>query len=396
MYAPYEPHIASRHFWHSRLVRGEEQENNSDDFRVISLNILTGMHFVKGILTKEIPIPFAIPPFACFRTNRYHGTLQVPRTPFLYARWEFMTMIKNEWPRWSGVFSAVTTKMMPDGSLDIPALGKHFEWQIESGVNGLVVLGSLGENATLTPHEKQQVIKVAILVSNGSVPVLSGVVETSTLAACRFVEAAAKNGADGFMLLPAMIYPADAREAIRHLRTVAAATDRPIMLYNNPVAYGIDITPAMFAELADEPKFVAIKESSDNVRRITDILNLVSDRYQIFTGVDDLALESLVLGAAGWVAGLVCAFPKETVALYRLIKAGRMPEAIALYRWFTPLLHLDVSLKFVQNIKLAEAIVGCGTEHVRMPRLPLVGNERERVESIVRHALATRPQLPNI
>ncbi len=305
-----------------------------------------------------------------------------------------MTLTKHDWPRWSGVFSAVTTKMTADSSLDIPALGKHFEWQIESGVDGLVVLGSLGENATLTPLEKQQVIKVAVIASDRRVPVLSGVVETSTLAACRFVEEAANNGVDGFMLLPAMIYPADARETIRHLRTVAAATDRPIMLYNNPVAYRIDVTPEIFAELADEPKFVAIKESSDNVRRITDILNLVGDRYQIFTGVDDLALESLVLGAAGWVAGLVCAFPKETVALYRLIKAGRMAEAIALYRWFTPLLHLDVSLKFVQNIKLAEAIVGSGTEYVRMPRLPLAGDERKRVEAIVNHALKTRPQLP--
>ena len=178
-----------------------------------------------------------------------------------------------------------------------------------------------------------------------------------------------------------------------YLRQVAAATDRPIMLYNNPVAYRVDITPDMFAELADEPKFVAIKESSDDVRRITDLINLVGDRYRLFIGVDDLALEALTLGAVGWLAGLVCAFPKETVALYNHVKSGRMKEAIELYRWFTPLLHLDVSIKFVQNIKLVEQLVGVGTETVRPPRLPLAGGERDRVEAIVKQALAHRPTL---
>ena len=286
--------------------------------------------------------------------------------------------------------------MKSDASLDIPGLQKHFDWQIESGVDGLVVLGSLGENATLTPDEKQEVIRTAVITGNKRVPVLSGVVETSTLAACRFVEEAAKNGVDGFVLLPAMLYAADARETMQHLRTVAAATDRPIMLYNNPISYRIDITPEMFAELADEPKFLGIKESSGDVRRVTDIRHLVCDRFQIFAGVDDLAFESLMLGADGWVAGLVCAFPKESVALYRLTKAGRMAEALELYRWFTPLLHLDVSTKFVQYIKLAEAIVRCGTEHVRPPRLPLTGGERKRVEWIVRTALDTRPPLPHV
>jgi len=168
------------------------------------------------------------------------------------------------------------------------------------------------------------------------------------------------------------------------------------MLYNNPVAYTVDITPEMFAELADEQKFVAIKESSDNIRRVTDIRNLVGDRYRLFAGVDDLALESLVIGAVGWVAGLVCAFPKETVTLFRLVQAGRMAEALPLYRWFMPLLHLDVSIKFIQNIKLAEAIVGAGTEVVRPPRLPLAGDERRLVETTVRNALAARPILPDI
>lgn len=295
------------------------------------------------------------------------------------------------YPRWSGVFPALTTKFRPDLSVDISAIEQHVQWQMECGVDGLVVLGSLGENATLEQSEKVEVIRAAVRVGGGKVPVLSGVVENSTRAACRFVEDAGKNGVDGFLLLPAMIYPADGREAIQHLRTVAAATDRPIMLYNNPVAYKVDLTPPILAELANEPKFVAVKESSENIRRVTDIKNLVGDRYQIFSGVDDLALESFLLGAVGWIAGLVCAFPKETVALYRLAKAGRMEEAVALYRWFMPLLHLDVSTKFVQNIKLVEQLVGVGTETVRPPRLSLTGEERAHVERVTAEALRRRP-----
>lgn len=297
---------------------------------------------------------------------------------------------------WSGIFSAVTTKFDKDGRLDFPAMEKHFNFQIESGVHGFVVLGSLGENVTLSPIEKQDVLKLASQVSGGRVPVLSGVAETSTAMACNFIKQAQANGANGFMVMPAMVYPADRRETLQYFRTVAAASDVPIMLYNNPVSYKVDLTPEMFAELANEPKFVALKESSDNVRRITDIINAVGDRYQIFTGVDDLAMESLMLGAVGWVAGLVCAFPKETVVLYKLVKAGRMEEALKLYRWFMPLLHLDVSTKFVQNIKLAETMAGVGTEHVRPPRLPLAGDERKRVEQIVLRAIETRPDLPKI
>jgi 4-hydroxy-tetrahydrodipicolinate synthase len=294
------------------------------------------------------------------------------------------------------VFSAVTTKFTKQGTLDFKLLEQHYNFQIESGVHGLVVLGSLGENATLSAEEKQEVVKLAVSVGKGRVPILSAVAETTTAGACRFVERASANGVDGFMVLPGMLYLSDRRETIQHFRTVAEASDKPIMIYNNPVAYRVDITPPMFAELAEEPKFVAIKESSEDVRRIGDIRNLVGDRYQILTGVDDLALESFVLGAAGWVAGLVCAFPKETVALFNLVKAGRMEEALALHRWFLPLLHLDVSVKFVQNIKLAEAIVGCGNEYVRAPRLPLVGEERSRVQKIVRAALKHRPKLPKI
>ena len=296
-------------------------------------------------------------------------------------------------PRWGGIFSAVTTKFNLDFSLDLSAIERHHEFQFKNGVHGIVVLGSLGENATLESVEKQEIIKTALRVSNRRYPVLSGVVENSTRLACKFVEEASKNGVDGFMLLPAMIYPADRREAIQHFRTVASATDKPIMIYNNPVSYKVDVTPEMFAELADEPKFVAIKESSENVRRITDIRNLVGNRYQILTGVDDLAMESLAIGADGWLAGLVCAFPKETVALYNLMKAGKLNEARELYRWFTPLLHLDVSTKFVQNIKLVEQLVGVGTETVRPPRLPLTGDERAHVETIVKKALETKPNL---
>ncbi len=297
---------------------------------------------------------------------------------------------------WSGIFSAVTTKFDKDGRLDFSAMERHFNFQFESGVHGLIVLGSLGENVTLAPIEKQDVLKLALQVSGGRVPVLSGVAETSTAMACNYIKQAQANGANGFMVMPAMVYPADRRETLQYFRTVAAASDVPIMLYNNPVSYKVDLTPEMFAELADEPKFVALKESSDNVRRITDIINAVGDRYQIFTGVDDLAMESVMLGAVGWVAGLVCAFPKETVVLYKLVKAGRMDEALQLYRWFMPLLHLDVSTKFVQNIKLAETMAGVGTENVRPPRLPLTGEERKRVESIVKKALEARPDLPKI
>lgn len=290
----------------------------------------------------------------------------------------------------------MTTKFSKQGTLDHKLLEKHYKFQIDAGVHGLVVLGSLGENATLTPDEKQEVIRLAVSVSGGRIPVLSSVAETTTAGACRFVEKATANGADGFMVLPGMLYVSDQRETMVHMRSVASASEKPIMIYNNPVAYRVDITPEMFADLADEPKFVAIKESSDDARRINDIRHLVGDRYQIFTGVDDLALESLLFGASGWVAGLVCAFPRETVVLYHLVKNGRFQEALELYRWFLPLLHLDVSVKFVQYIKLAETLVGVGNEYVRAPRLPLVGEERSHVQKIIRTALKRRPKLPKI
>ncbi len=295
---------------------------------------------------------------------------------------------------WAGVYPAVTTKFKTDGSLDIAEMEKHFSWQIESGVHGLVVVGSLGENGVLTSQEKQAVLKTAVSVSAGQVPVLCCVAETTTADALQCVADGTANGADGFMVLPPMRYVSDQRETLVYIREIAQAAEQPLMIYNNPVAYGVDVTPQMFIELANEPAIVAIKESSDDVRRITDIINLTGDRYRIFCGVDNIALEALVLGAHGWLAGLVCAFPKETVAIYDLLKANRVQEAVEIYRWFKPVLDLDVSTKLVQNIKLAEAMAGVGNENVRAPRLPLTGEERERVQQVLRDALASRPDLP--
>jgi len=297
---------------------------------------------------------------------------------------------------WEGVFTALTTKFTVVGALDIGAMEAHIDRQVSAGVHGIIVLGSLGENGSLSAAEKQDVVKSAAAACRGRVPALACVAETTTADACAFARDAVRSGASGLMLLPPMRYASDERETEQYLRSVASASEVPVMLYNNPVSYRVDVTPEMFARLADEPRFVAIKESSGEARRITDIRNLVGDRYAIFTGVDDIALESLLLGCAGWVAGLVCAFPRETVALYRCVKERRIDEALALYRWFMPLLHLDVSVKFVQNIKLAEAKADGGNERVRPPRLPLAGEERTRVETIIERALATRPRLTGV
>ena len=294
---------------------------------------------------------------------------------------------------WSGVYPALTTQFKPDQSLDLPATARHLESLIAAGIHGVVLLGSVGENTALEYAEKFAVIKEMRDVVGGRIPVLSGVAECSTALACRFAQDAARIGLDGLMVLPAMVYKADGREAMAHFRTVARASSLPVMIYNNPVAYGVDLSPEMFAELADEPTLVAIKESSDNVRRITDIVNLLGDRYILFSGVDDLVLESVLLGVQGWVSGLVNAFPHENRALWDLATAGRWEEARRLYRWYTPLLHLDTKVKLVQSIKLAMAECGMGSEMVRAPRLPLEGAEREEVLKIIRCAIATRPQL---
>lgn len=296
--------------------------------------------------------------------------------------------------KWRDVFPAVTTQMRKDQSLDLDATARHVEVLIDSGVAGLVMLGSLGENAALEPDEKRRVVAAALEAAAGRVPVLAGVVETSTAAACRYARDVEAQGADGLMLLPAMIYRADPRETLAHFRTVARSTGLPIVAYNNPLAYAVDLTPAMFAELADVPNIVAIKESSGDVRRITDLVNAVGDRYVLFCGVDDLALEAALLGAQGWIAGLGLAFPRENQHLWNLATAGRWAEARELYRWYTPLLHLDVPVKFVQYIKLAVQAAGLGAEWVRAPRLPLVGEERRRVLKVIETGLATRPKLP--
>jgi 4-hydroxy-tetrahydrodipicolinate synthase len=294
---------------------------------------------------------------------------------------------------WQGVFPAATTQFHADQSLDLASTLQHNEVMIDAGIHGLIMLGTVGENCALRYEEKLDVLRATVEQVDGRIPVLSGVAECTTATACRFAEDARQIGVDGPMLLPAMVYKADARETMAHFRTVARATDLPIMCYNNPVAYSVDITPAMFAELADEPTLVAIKESSENVRRITDIKNACGDRYILFCGVDDLILESIVVGAVGWVSGLVNAFPNENRLLWELAGRGDYAQALEVYRWYMPLLHLDTHTKLVQYIKLAEAECGLGSEMVRAPRLPLVGEERERVLRTIRQAIATRPQL---
>ena len=299
-------------------------------------------------------------------------------------------------PMWQGVYPAVTTKFKADFSLDFQLMKQHLIAQIEAGVHGLVVVGSLGENSTLSLNEKQEVLKIAVAASNGRVPVLATLAEGNTADAQKFAQLTSDNGGNGIMILPPMRYKSDRRETLAYFRSIAKASELPIMIYNNPIDYGVDVTPEMFAELIDEEKIVAIKESSRDVRRITDLINLVNSRYQIFCGVDDIALECLVLGANGWLAGLACAFPRETVMIYNLQKSGKLKEALALYRWFMPLLHLDVSTKLVQNIKLAETMVEIGNEYVRPPRLPLAGEERKNVIKIIQEALDSKLELSKL
>jgi dihydrodipicolinate synthase/N-acetylneuraminate lyase len=292
---------------------------------------------------------------------------------------------------WAGVFPAVVTQMHQDQSLDLAATARHWEALIESGVAGLIVCGSLGENQTLLPEEKRAVVKHAVEVAAGRVPVVSGVAETSTQAAVSYMQDCARLGAAGFMVMPPMVYKPDPEETAHWFRSLAKATPLPWMLYNNPVGYHTDVTPEMFVELADIENLKAIKESSANTRRITELRNLTGTRYQIFTGVDDLFLESAILGIDGWVCGSGIAFPKENQKLWDLAKAGRWDEARALYRWSQPLMKLDTHLHFVQYIKLLCQETGLGKEWVREPRLPLSGSEREQVLKIIREALAKRP-----
>ena len=296
-------------------------------------------------------------------------------------------------PYWSGVFPAITTQLKQDQSLDLDRTARHAESLIASDVSGIIFLGSLGENQALLPEEKRRVMEAMVKVVNRRVPVLSGVAESSTAEACRYVRDGERLGLDGFMLMPPMLYRGDPNETLVHFRTTAKATGLPIMIYNNPISYANDITSEMFADLAEVNNFVALKESSGSTRRITDLHIALGKRFAIFTGVDDLVLESAILGIDGWVAGSGIAFPQENQYFWDLTRNGRWEEAREMYRWFTPLLHLDTHTKFVQYIKLAVQECGLGSEWVRAPRLPLTGEERKQILKVIHEGIATRPKL---
>ena len=295
---------------------------------------------------------------------------------------------------WTGIYPAVTTKFTEDDKLDLDTFGRNVEAQIEAGVSGIVLGGTLGEASSLTGEEKLQILQETKGISAGRVPVILNIAEQSTQGAKAFVKEAESHGADGFMLLPPMRYFADGRETLEYFGQVASSTALPIMIYNNPVDYKILVTIEMFGELSKYSNVQAVKESTRDVTNLVRMRNAFGDRFKILCGVDTLALEEILMGADGWVAGLVCAFPEETVAIFNLAKAGRTDEARDIYQWFMPLLELDIHPKLVQYIKLAEVATGLGTEKVRPPRLPLEGEERKRVQGIIDEAMAKRPALP--
>jgi 4-hydroxy-tetrahydrodipicolinate synthase len=296
---------------------------------------------------------------------------------------------------WKGVFPAITTKFTSQNQLDLGLFKKNLSAQLDAGINGIVLGGSLGEASVLTNDEKEILVKETLQFVEGKVPVIINIAEGSTDVAIELAQKASLWGAQGLMLLPPMRYKADDRETVQYFKDVAESTPLPIMIYNNPVDYKIDVTIDMFAELATVSNIQAIKESTRDVTNVTRLRNAFGDRFSILCGVDTLALEELVLGADGWVAGLVCAFPAETVAVFKLVKAGRIEEAINIYRWFMPLLELDIHSKLVQYIKLAESKTGLGSEFVRRPRLILEGAERQRIENIIDTGIKNRPVLPN-
>jgi 4-hydroxy-tetrahydrodipicolinate synthase len=296
---------------------------------------------------------------------------------------------------WDGIFPAVTTKFTANDELDLEMFKTNITAQIDAGVSGIVLGGTLGEASTLQQEEKSTLIKETVKISNGRVPVIMNVAENSTRNALNAVKQAEKDGADGLMLLPPMRYKATDHETVEYFKTIANSTKLPIMLYNNPVDYKIEITLEMFEQLLECENINAVKETTRDISNVTRMLNRFGDRFKILTGVDTLGLESLLMGAHGWVAGLVCAYPRETVAIYRLVKGGRIKEALEIQRWFLPLLELDITPQLVQNIKMAEVATGIGTENVRAPRLPLIGEERERVQSILDKGMSTRPELPD-
>jgi 1-pyrroline-4-hydroxy-2-carboxylate deaminase len=297
--------------------------------------------------------------------------------------------------QWEGVMPAVTTKFTSQDTLDHKMFETNIQAQLKAGVHGIVLGGTLGEASTLTDEEKRILTKTAVNIVNNQVPVLINIAEQTTKGAIEAAQKAEDDGAKGLMMLPPMRYKAGDRETVEYFKAVANSTSLPIMVYNNPVDYKIEITLNMFEELLKCDNIEAVKESTRDISNVTRIKNRFGNRLKIMTGVDTLALESLIMGADGWVAGLVCAFPAETVAIYELQKAGRIKEAIEIYRWFLPLLELDINPKLVQNIKLAEVATGIGTENVRPPRLPLLGKEREDVLNIIKEGLRTRPTLPD-
>lgn len=292
---------------------------------------------------------------------------------------------------WQGVYPAVPTQFNEDFSLDIKGTQKHVEALLSEGIHGLVMLGTIGENCSLSLDEKIQVLKATDEVNKGSVPLLNGISEYTTAGACETAVAAAKVGVDGFMVMPAMVYNSDRRETVNHFKTVASATDLPVMCYNNPPVYKVDITPEMFEDLAEVENIVCIKEAAGDTRRITDLFNKFKDRYIIFSGLDDVALESILLGCTGWISGLVDAFPRENGLMWDAATSGNWDKALEIYRWYMPMLHFDSHPKLVQYVKLASAEMGYGTEIVRPPRLPLIGEQREEALKIIRESAATRP-----
>jgi 1-pyrroline-4-hydroxy-2-carboxylate deaminase len=297
--------------------------------------------------------------------------------------------------QWKGVFPALTTKFTAADELDLPLIEKNLEAQVEAGVSGIILGGTLGEASVLTVSEKETLVKFAIETMRGRVPIVLNIAEGATREAIRQAELGTQWGVDGLMLLPPMRYKSDHRETVTYFTTVARSTDLPLMLYNNPVDYKIEITLDMFDELVEVANIEAVKESTRDVTNVTRMINRFGKRFRILCGVDTVTFEELAAGADGLVAGLVCAFPVETVAIYKLVKAERYAEALTLYRWFMPLLELDIHPKLVQYIKLAESKVGLGSEYVRAPRLQLIGKEREQVLATIDAALATRPVLPD-
>jgi len=297
---------------------------------------------------------------------------------------------------WKGIFPALTTPFTANDGLDLPMFEKSLSAQLTAGVYGVIIGGSLGEASTLVTSEKEELIKFALSCVDGKIPVILNIAEASTKDALEQVTLARQWGAGGLMLLPPMRYKSDDRETVEYFKTVANSTDLPIMIYNNPVDYKIEVTPDMFEALAECKNITAIKESTRDVSNVTRMRNRFGDRYKILCGVDTIAMEELLLGADGWVAGLVNAFPNETVAIYELVRLGKIEEATTIYRWFMPLLELDIHPKLVQYIKLAQTQTGLGTEHVRAPRLVLEGEERKRVLKIINDGIISRPPLPQI